>query len=96
MVLDKKALEHLAKLARLELHKHEEEKMLRDLEKILEYFNELKEVNTDAVAPLPGGTELKNIFRDDTLSVDAIPNEKSLEQFPHAAEGFLKIPPVFE
>ena len=95
MTIDKKTLEHLAKLSRLELHAHEEEKMIHDLGKVLEHFEELKEINTDAIAPLAGGTELKNAFREDAEEKAPVPSEVALEQFPHAEHGFLKIPPVF-
>ena len=94
MVIEKKTLGHLAKLARLELQTGEEEKMLRDLGKILEHFEELKELDTESVQPLTGGTELKNVIREDAPT-KPIPNDMALEQFPHAEKGFLKIPPVF-
>ena len=65
--IGKRELEHLAKLARIELDPNEEEKLLRDLGAILEYFNELQKLDTSAVAPMTGGTDLRNIFREDGL-----------------------------
>jgi len=96
MAIDKKTLEHLAELARLELKSHEEEKMLHDLGKVLEHFEELKQLNTDTVAPLTGGTESKNVLRDDIKKQKPIAHDAALEAFPHTAEGFLKVPPIFE
>ena len=51
-IIDKKTLEHTAELARIELDGREEGKILKDLEKILEYFEELKEVNVGGVLPM--------------------------------------------
>ncbi len=65
LMLTKKDLEKLANLARMDLKPEEKEKLLKDLEKILDYFEELKEVATDNVEPLTGGTESQNILRDD-------------------------------
>lgn len=96
MILDKKHLEHLAALARIELHAHEEEKLLKDLEKILEHFNELKEVNTDNVAPMAGGTELKNVTRGDLVREERLRGERAVEAFPEKENGYLRVPPVFE
>lgn len=96
MILDKKHLEHLAALARIELHAHEEEKLLKDLEKILEHFNELKEVNTDNVAPMAGGTELKNAFKSDAIRDDRLTADRSVDAFPEKEGRYLKVPPVFE
>lgn len=95
-MLSKKDLEHLAELARIELKRQEEEKLLKDLEKILEHFEELRRVNTEDVAPLAGGTFEKNVLREDDSDETKLPAGKSVAQFPEKESGFLKIPPVFE
>jgi len=95
-MLSKKDLEHLAALARLELKKEEEGKLLKDLEKILGHFEELKELDTEEVEPMAGGTFSKNVFRADDSDSARLPAEKAVSQFPEKESGFLKIPPVFE
>ena len=95
-MLSKKDLEHLAELARIELKKEEEGKLLKDLEKILGHFEELKEVDTDDVLPMSGGTFSKNVLRGDDSENTKLAGEKSVEQFPEKESGFLKVPPVFE
>jgi len=96
MILDKKHLEHLAVLARIELKAGEETKLLKDLENILEHFKELQEVNTENVAPIAGGTELKNVWRSDAVREDRLRAEKAVEEFPEREGTHLKVPPVFE
>ncbi|MEK9180538.1 MAG: Asp-tRNA(Asn)/Glu-tRNA(Gln) amidotransferase subunit GatC [Patescibacteria group bacterium] len=106
--INKKTLEHLAALARIELDPKEEEKLLKDLGKILEHFTELQALDTANVQPtapdLPdgnsggrvtGGTDQKNIFRDDTERENTNLGA-GVEAFPEHKEGFLKVPPVFE
>ena len=95
MTLDKKTLEHLAKLARIELDPKEEEKLLKDLGNILDYFKELQALDTASVPPMTGGTNLKNIFRDDDAS-ESTNLREGTDAFPEKENGFLKIPPVFE
>ena len=94
-MLDKKQIEHLAKLARLELTAAEEKKYLADLEKILNHFQELQELNTDNVAPLTGGTELKSVFRADEINENRLSPEEATKAFPEHSQGYLKVPPVF-
>ncbi|MBI5732484.1 Asp-tRNA(Asn)/Glu-tRNA(Gln) amidotransferase subunit GatC [Candidatus Jorgensenbacteria bacterium] len=94
-MITKKDLENLAELARIELKKNEEEKLLADLEKILKHFEELKEVNTSSVKPMTGGTFLSNVLRDDA-SDNRVSNEKAIESFPNKEKGLLRVPPVFE
>lgn len=96
MLLDKKHLEHLAALSRIELKKGEEEKLLEDLRKILNHFEELKEVNTENVEPMAGGTELKNVWRPDEIKEDRLRGDRAVESFPEHEDGYLKTPPVFE
>lgn len=93
--ITKKTIEHLAELARIELTAHEEEKFLKDLQKILDYFEELKQLDTKDVVPMSGGTQLKNAFRDDTERENTNRGD-GVDAFPETQDGFLKIPPVFE
>jgi len=93
--IDKKSLERLAELARIELDPKEEERLLQDLPKILDYFKELQELDTSNVEPMAGSTTLKNAFRDDDAS-EKTNLRAGVEQFPETENGFLKIPPVFE
>jgi aspartyl-tRNA(Asn)/glutamyl-tRNA(Gln) amidotransferase subunit C len=93
--IDKKTLEHLAQLARIELNPREEEKLLHDLGGILGHFEGLKALDTSNITPLTGGSELKNILRDD-VARENTNQQAGVEQFPETKDGFLKIPPVFE
>lgn len=93
--INKQTLEHLAKLARIELNPAEEEKLLKDLGEILEYFAELQKLDTTDVAPMTGGTDLKNVFREDTERENTN-RGAGVEAFPESENGFLAIPPVFE
>jgi aspartyl-tRNA(Asn)/glutamyl-tRNA(Gln) amidotransferase subunit C len=94
-MLTKKDLEKLAELSRLEIKSNEEEKLLKDLGAILDHFEELKTVRTDGVAPMTGGTELKNVFRDDEEG-NGLSGEIAKGEFPEKERGYLKVPPVFE
>ncbi len=95
--INKKSLEHLAELARLELSEKESEKFLTDLQKILDHFQELQAVNTDNVPPMTGGTNLKNVLREDEDRPSGFEHtHKIVEQFPEIEKGYLRTPPVFE
>ncbi len=93
--INKKSLEHLADLARLELAEMESEKFQKDLGNILNYFEELNAVDTSNVAPMTGGTSLKNVFREDGGMVPFDDVDKLKNAFPESEHGRLKIPPIF-
>jgi aspartyl/glutamyl-tRNA(Asn/Gln) amidotransferase C subunit len=105
--ITKHELEHLAKLARIELDPSEEEKLIKDLDNILDHFKELQALDTSTVVPMTGGTALRNVFREDGAGdsggtandTDGRENTNcgaGVEAFPESKNGFLKIPPVFE
>lgn len=93
--INKHELEHLAKLARIELDPKEEEKLLKDLGNMLEHFKDLQNLPTDNVVPMAGGTDLKNIFREDAERENTN-RGAGVEAFPEKEKSFLKIPPVFD
>jgi aspartyl-tRNA(Asn)/glutamyl-tRNA(Gln) amidotransferase subunit C len=97
--IGKKELEHLAKLARLEIDPNEEEKLIKDLGAILEHFNELQGLPTDTIPPMTGGTDLINIFREDgeeNGGRESTNRGAGVEAFPESQDGYVKVPPVFE
>ena len=96
--ITKKSIEHLAELAKLELTDHEKEKFSGELKKILDHFDELQAVNTDNILPMTGGTELKNVLREDAPFTENhfADAERIHREFPDKERGFLKVPPVFE
>jgi len=110
-LIDKKEIEHLAELAKINLTEKEEEKLVKNFQEILGYFDQLKEVNTDNVEPMNGGTPLEsqelqtgqaasvNVFREDEKNVRDQINASAddvIEAFPEKEGRFLKTPPVFE
>lgn len=54
-MITKKDVEHIGHLARIELTGEEVEKLKKDLDGILDFVNQLGEIDTSAVLPLAGG-----------------------------------------
>ncbi len=92
--IDKKTLAHLAELARIELDPKEEERLVKDLQRILDYFEELKALDTTGVKPMTGGAERLNVFREDNARENTNQG-KGTDVFPESKDGYNKVPPVF-
>lgn len=79
---------HVAKLARLELTEAEIDRMQRDLDGILEYVNQLSELDTKDV---PATTQVAVVaapFRRDE-PLPSLPHDVALSQAPRSsADGF--------
>jgi aspartyl-tRNA(Asn)/glutamyl-tRNA(Gln) amidotransferase subunit C len=94
-VINKQTLEKLAGLARIEISKNREEKLLSDLKAILGHFDELKEVDVSDIKPMSGGVELINVIREDEPIESETEAIDLIESFPEKEGRFLKVPPVF-
>ena len=93
--ISKTELRHLAELARIKLMPEEEDTLLRDLDGILAHFEELRSLDTSSVAPMTGGTDLRNVFRKDDERENTDRGGGG-DAFPEIDRGFLKVPPIFE
>ncbi len=96
--ITKKEVEHIAKLARLELTEKEITKMQKDLSEVLNYFNSLKKVDSKmAVVGLTDGLLKKGkIMRKDEAKPqsDEIPR-KLIEASPDKKENHIKVKAIF-
>lgn len=93
-----KEVEHIAHLARIELTGAEKEKFGKELSAILEFVEKLKEVNTEGVEALAGGTTLENALRSDEQIEKNLEGRAAelLEAVPERKEGWVKVRAVFE
>ena len=67
MKLEKKDIEHIANLARLELSESELEKYGSQLSDVLNYIDMLQEVDVEGVEPTAQVTGMENIYREDVV-----------------------------
>ena len=86
-------IEKLAKLSKLEFNEHEQIQLQSDLQNMLQFVNQLQEVNTEGVAPLLHITQYKNILREDIVDV-TFTREEALQNAPSKNEAFFKVPKV--
>lgn len=97
MELTKKEIEHIAKLARLDLTNEELEKYGGQLSGILGYIDMLKEVDTTGVEPTAQVTGLENMLREDKIEEwDKAEVEAALKDSPDREGRFVKVKKVFE
>jgi len=95
-MLTKEEVQHIAKLARIELSAEEIEKFQKDLSEILEYFDTLKSAETSGVEPMTHSIPLQNVMREDLpqkQSSEVI--QKLIEMAPETERGFIKVKQVF-
>lgn len=91
-MIDKETVQHIARLARLELSQPETEKMQADLAEILGYIDMLNEIDTSNIEPTSHSIPLLNITRNDNPHfAEQETIESMLTQAPQRQENYYKV-----
>lgn len=101
MKIAAKDVAYVADLANLELTPQERERMLRDLNSILDYIERLNELDTNNVPPMAqtavqtSGATASSALRADELRA-CLPRQAALGNAPDSDGEFFKVPKVIE
>ena len=88
-----KDVEHVAKLARLELTEEEKEKFTGQLGAVLEYVNQMNEVDTSDVEPMAHAIDFSNVMREDKVVYEQA-KEELMKNAPYEENGFFRVPKI--
>ena len=88
-----KDVEHVAKLARLELTEEEKETYTKQLGDVLKYVEQMNEVDTSNVEPMAHAIEFVNVMRDDKVYYEQT-KEALMQNAPEEENGFFKVPKI--
>lgn len=94
--LDKDQVKHIAKLSRLELSDEETALYSEQLSSVLQYVQQLSEVETENVEPTANVTGLSNVWREDKIEESNIEYQDIEKNAPEFKEGNFVVPGVFE
>lgn len=92
MTITQETVQHVAKLARLELTPEETERYTQDLGKILSLVEELNEVDLSQVE-LDMDTSTETVFRVDK-PVREFTREELIKNAPSEEDGFFRVPKI--
>ncbi len=88
-------VEHVARLARLELTTEEKQRMRAQLDSILSYIDKLNELDTSAVEPTSHVLPMTNVFREDEVT-PSLAQEAVLANAPDRHDLFFRVPRILE
>ena len=95
MKLSREEVEHIAELARLALSDEELALYQEQLSAILEHFERLQELDTEAISPTATVLPLRSVMRADEPR-PPFSREDILANAPAVEEGCFKVPAVLE
>ena len=95
MKIDRALLDKIAHLSRLEIDEKDAEKTMQDMTAIVEWVEQLKEVDTEGVEPLTTMSFEVNILRDDVVK-EHLSHERALLNAPKKDEQYFRVPKVLD
>lgn len=88
-----KDVEHVAKLARLELTQEEKEKFALQLGDVLEHAEKMNEVDTTGVEPMNHPIDFVNVVREDEKIYENT-RQELMANAPDVEGEFFKVPKI--
>ena len=93
MHISREEVEHVAKLARLEISEGEKETFARQLSEILAYVRTLDGLDTEGIEPTATVLEQTNVSRADEVK-PSLPVALALTNAPESEDGFFRVPKI--
>ncbi len=95
MKIDQETLAKIAHLARLDLDVKDIDKMLKDMNNMVNFVEKLKEVNTDGIDPLTTMSHEINALREDEVKPH-LDLSQVLQNAPKKDADYFRVPKVLE
>jgi aspartyl-tRNA(Asn)/glutamyl-tRNA(Gln) amidotransferase subunit C len=95
MAIDRAAVDHVARLARLDLGEDERERMRVELGQILEHAERIQALELDGVEPTSHSVSIRNAMRPDVVT-PSLPRDEVLANAPEVEDGRIRVPRIIE
>ncbi|QLG38510.1 MULTISPECIES: Asp-tRNA(Asn)/Glu-tRNA(Gln) amidotransferase subunit GatC [unclassified Paenibacillus] len=95
MSISNNDVQHVAKLARLNLTAEEEQTLTGQLNAILKYAEKLNELDTENIEPTTHVLHVSNVMREDETR-ESLSIEQVMRNAPEEEDGQFKVPAVME
>ena len=93
--ITRKEVEHVARLARLELSEGEKDLMTAQLDRILGYMDKLNELDMSQVEPTSHVIPMVNVMREDEAKPSLSPDD-ALANAPDRETPYFRVPRIIE
>ena len=94
-VISDEMIEHVGILAKLELSDEEKEQAKQDMGRMLDYIDQLNELDTSGVEPMSHVFPVENVFREDVVT-NGDDRDEMLANAPESKDGAFKVPKTVE
>lgn len=92
-MIDKKTIERIAKLGRLQISEKEAQEYSEQLSKVVGYFEQISKVETKGVEPLVTPSDMPAFWREDVVKQE-LTAEEIVANAPQKTGNLFTVPPV--
>lgn len=92
-MINDETMEYIGILAKLELSAEEKEKAKQDMARMIQYIDQLKELDTTGIEPVSHIVKQQNVFREDVVT-NGDEHEKTLKNAPGEKNNMFKVPKI--
>jgi aspartyl-tRNA(Asn)/glutamyl-tRNA(Gln) amidotransferase subunit C len=94
--LNRDTIKYLTRLCRIDCTEEEQTALLNDLKKILDYIEQLQQINTDNIAPCNHVLEdMYNVMREDEVG-PVLDRDVFLANAPSHVGGMIRVPRIMK
>lgn len=94
-IISDETIEYVSILAKLELSREEREQAKQDMGRMLDYIDQLNELDTEGVEPMSHVFPVHNVFREDVVT-NGDDREAILKNAPEEKDGAFMVPRTVE
>ena len=94
-IISDETIEYVGILAKLELNDQEKEEAKKDMERMLDYIDQLNELDTTGIEPMSHIFPVYNVFREDVVT-NGDDRNNMLKNAPAEKDGTYKVPRTVE
>ena len=94
-IIDDATIEYVGILAKLELSEAEKEAAKKDMGRMLDYIDQLNELDTSGVEPMSHVLPMRNVFREDVVT-NGDGSGDALANAPEQKDSMYMVPKTFE
>ncbi len=95
MDIDRATVDHVARLARLELSEDESARMGAELGHILEHAAKIQALDLDGIEPTSHAIPIRNVMRADEVT-PSLSQDEALACAPESEQGRFRVPRILE
>lgn len=95
MKIDKKQVEHIAKLAKLRISDEDAVRLTKEMDKMINFADQLAELDTEGIEPTMHAIFVSNVFREDKIE-PSFTRKQVLSCAPEKDEQFIIVPNIID